>query len=181
MSVVATNTKFDIEADEKAIQMMVYIPFGIYWGTAIVKQGVRLSTWLRGQAAPDYIRLVDAKGLVTTAGGQPNPSAYQETNIPSDYVMAYHMLPPAVDPVDYDPSEPNRIMAPVTMSIGTFICKGQIRMSTLITLDKFLNFTHEEFTPVYTAEIYCPIMSSLGTLKVPYLQVRKNHTIFSLS
>jgi hypothetical protein len=174
------TAKFDIADDEKATQMMVYITQGIYWGTVITKQGVRLSTWLRGQAAPDYMRLLDTKGLITTAGGQPKPVAFKETNIPAEYILAYHMLPPAQDPVDYDVTEPNRSMIPVTMGIGTFFCNGFLRISTISTLAKFLDATKEVFTSVYDAEINCPIMPSLGTLKIPYLQVRKNNTIFCL-
>ncbi len=174
------TAKFNLTEDEKATQMMVYITHGIFWGIVVTKQGVRLSTWLRGQAAPDYIRLLDAKGLITTAGGQPKPLAYKETSIPAEYILAYHMLPPSQDPIDYDPTEPNRSMVPVTMGIGTFICNGSLRISNISTLAKFLDATKEIYTSVYDAEINCPIMPSLGTLKIPYLQVRKNNTIFSL-
>ncbi len=173
--------KFGLEDDEKAVQLMVYVQHGIYWGTVIVKKLVRLNSWLRGVSAPDNVRILDAKGLITTAGGQPKPAAFLETNIPTEYINAYHILPPAQEDVDYDKSEPNRKMIPATLAIGTFLCKCQLRIATLQTLDKFLDVTHEEFLSAYNAEIFCPVMPSLGVLKVPMLQVRRSTTISAIS
>ena len=172
---------FSTAEDEKAVQMMFYVPYGIFWGTVITKKVVRLSTWLRGVSAPDNIRILDAKGLITTAGGQPKPNVFLETNIPTQYINAYHILPPAQESADYDESEPNRKMVPATLAIGTFLCRCQLRIASVQTLDKFLDVTHEEFISAYNAEIFCPVMPSLGTLKTPLLQVRRSNTISSIS
>lgn len=173
--------KFGLADDEKAVQMMFHVPFGIYWGTIITKKVVRLSSWLRGISAPDNVHILDAKGLITTGGGQPKPNSFVEANIPTQFINAYHILPPAKENVDYDESEPNRKMIPVTLAIGTFLCKCHFRIATIQTLDKFLDVTHEEFISAYNAEIFCPVMPSLGTLKTPLLQVRRNSTISSIS
>lgn len=173
--------KFGLAEDEKAVQMMFYVASGIFWGTVTTKKVVRLSTWLRGVSAPDNVRILNAKGLITTAGGQPKPNAFLETNIPTQFIDAYHILPPAQESVDYDESEPNRKMIPVTLAIGTFLCRCQLRIASVQTLDKFLDVTHEEFISAYNAEIFCPVMPSLGTLKTSLLQVRRGNTISSIS
>jgi len=173
--------KFNLAEDEKAVQMMVYVQYGIYWGTVITKKLIRLSTWLRGVSAPDNVHILDAKGLITTAGGQPKPAAFLEINIPTEYINAYHILPPAHEDIDYDESEPNRKMIPAILAIGTFLCRCQLRIASIQTMDKFLEVTHEEFLSAYDAEIFCQVMPSLGTLKVPMLQVRRSTTISSIS
>ncbi|MEL7644336.1 MAG: hypothetical protein AAGU25_09540, partial [bacterium] len=116
-----------------------------------------------------------------TAGGQPKPAAFLETNIPTEYINAYHILPPAHEGIDYDESESNRKMIPAILAIGTFLCRCQLRIASIQTMDKFMEVTHEEFLSAYDAEIFCPVMPSLGTLKVPMLQVRRSTTISSIS
>ena len=174
-------SKYNLAEDDKAVQLMVYVSYGIFWGTVVTKNRVRLSTWLRGQAAPDNIRLMDSKSIITTAGGQPITTNFTETIIPVGMVNAYHILPPVQEPMDFDPSEPNRKFIPAVLTMGTFLCKCKVRISTLQTLDGFIEVTHEDFTTVYDAVISCPVMPSLGNLNIPLMQVRKNGTVFSLS
>lgn len=173
-------SRYNLAEDEKAVQLMAYLSYGIFWGTVVTKNRVRLSTWLRGQAAPDNIRLMDSKSIITTAGGQPITTNFAESIIPVELVNAYHILPPMQEPMDFDPSEPNRKIIPAVLTMGTFLCKCKVRIATMQTLDRFIEVTHEDFTSVYDADISCPIMPSLGNLKIPLMQVRKNVTVFSL-
>ncbi len=88
-------TKYNLGEDDKAVQLMVYVSYGIFWGIVVTKERVRLSTWLRGQAAPDNIRLLDSKSIITTAGGQPITTSFAESIIPAGLVKCLSHSPPS--------------------------------------------------------------------------------------
>ena len=106
------------------------------------------------------------------------PAAFRELIVPLATVGAYHLIPPASDPLDYDPTEPNRIMMPVVILLGSTKIIGKMRMTQQSNLQKYLNVTHELFSSVYDAVITNTVLPSLGTLRIPYLQVRQEMCIF---
>ena len=90
------------------------------------------------------------------------------------------MLPPAQDPPDYDPTEPNRYMNPTTVLIGTFRLDGHTRLSTVTKLGKYLEVTTETFTSLYDVDVRCTVMPALGVMKVPFALVRQSESTFCL-
>lgn len=164
--------------DEKNVPLMLYTPNAMIWGEVIVKQAIRASTWLRTNAAPDKILVNNAKFLLTTTANAMQPAAFRELIVPLATVGAYHLIPPASDPLDYDPTEPNRIMMPVVILLGSTKIIGKMRMTQQSNLQKYLNVTHELFSSVYDAVITNTVLPSLGTLRIPYLQVRQEMCIF---
>ena len=164
--------------DEKNVPLMLYTPNAMIWGEVIVKQAIRASTWLRTNAAPDKILVNNAKFLLTTTSNAMQPAAFRELIVPLATVGAYHLIPPASDPFDYDPTEPNRIMMPVVILLGSTKIIGKMRMTQQSNLQKYLNVTHELFSSVYDAVITNTVLPSLGTLRIPYLQVRQEMCIF---
>jgi hypothetical protein len=100
-------------------------------------------------------------------------------HIATHQIEAFHLLPPASEPLDYDPTEPNRRMQPVTALLGSFRMDGSLRLSTQSNLTKFLDIARETFTPLYDSQVSNPHIPSIGTLSVPYLLVRMDSCVFT--
>lgn len=169
---------YQVEADEKATPVMVYTPNHLAWGEVITKELIRLSTWLRTQAAPQYIFLHKAQ-MMYAGGGSPAPISVAELHIPITQVLAFHMLPPHQDPVDYDPNEPNRKMVPVSTMVGAFRFDGLLRMSTQSSLYTFLEVIKEVYTSLYDVKVYQPQRPSMTPLHIPFTLVRRDTALFS--
>jgi hypothetical protein len=166
-------------ADEKTAPIMVYTATSLYWGEGVVKQQIRMSTWLRTQAAPDFVPVYNVKVIVPAAAGTPRPVFLPEVHIPTKTVLAFHLQPPEQDPLDYDPNEPNRRMDPVTIMAGTFRIDGLMRMANISTMQKYLEVTREAYTTIYEAQISNLVMPSLGIMKVPLVIVRQMDVTFA--
>jgi len=171
---------YPISADEKIAQVMIYTPSMLYWGDIIVKQMIRVSTWLRTNTVPDRICLLNAKGLVTTAGSSVRPVNYPELHVSVTQIQAFHLIPPAKDPPDYDQTEPNRKMEAVNSLVGSFVIKGLIRISANVDLKKYLEVTRESFTAIYDAEISNLLIPSMGIITVPFVLVRQETAVFTI-
>lgn len=165
---------YPVGVDDKIVPIMVYSPYGICWGDVIIKERVRASTWLRTNAAPDNLSIYHARYLITTSPEcSLKPMTFQVLHVPVEQVLAFHIIPPAADPLDYDPSEPNRKMDPVAVLVNTFIMEGFLRLSSLATIGTYLDVNHETFTPLYNAEIRCLLLPALGKVRVPYVLIRQ--------
>ncbi len=163
---------------EKVAAVMAYTHNQLIWGEVVVKEIVRVSTWLRTNSAPDDVCIYNAR-ILFTSGGSVKPLFMREAHLAAKSILAFHLVPPAKDPVDYDPSEPNRRMEPVSAIVSNFKVDGFLRMSTQATLAKYLEISKENFTSVYDAEITSPLLPSLGIIKTAYLLVRQANTIYT--
>lgn len=170
---------YSLAGDEKAAQVMAYTSAGLFWGEVVVKAQIRVSTWLRTNLAPDTLCFYNARAILVAANTTPNPLAFRELHLPTNEVLAFHLLPPAKDPLDYDPSEPNRQMVAITALFGLFRLDGLMRMSTRSSLAKYLDVTRENFTALYEAQISCPVMPDLKVLQTPYVLVRQVSSSFA--
>lgn len=168
-----------IAPDEKSAQVMVYTSSSLYWGDVILKSVIRVSTWLRTNAVPDHISLYNARALYTGAGAVPRPLVYKELHIPVSQTLAFHLVPPASDPVDFDPTEPNRIMEPVSVLFGAYSVKGFLRISATSSIRKFLEVTRESFSALYDAEITCLSLPTMGAVSVPFILFRQETATFT--
>jgi hypothetical protein len=168
-----------MEPDEKSASVMVYTATGLSWGEVVVKEQIRVSTWLRTNASPDIVCLYNAKTITTTNNAPPKPLQFSELHIMNQQVVAFHLMPPAKDPLDFDPNEPNRRMDPITVMVGTFRIDGLMRIAVKSNLSKYLEVTRENFAAIYDAEITCPVMPSLGVMRVPYVIVRMSSSMFA--
>jgi hypothetical protein len=164
--------------DEKVTPVAVYTMAGLAVGKLITKEQVRVSTWLRTDMAPEYLSLHQTR-LLSLAGGASQSLTFSEFHVPTSQVMAFHLLPPASDPLDYDPNEPHRKMEPVTVTLGFFRFDGFMRMSTYANLGKYLEVTKETFTPFYEVTISNLAMPSLDVVRVPYTLIRQDTALFA--
>jgi hypothetical protein len=177
----ANPAPYSLGLDDKVAPVMVYTALGLIWGEVIVKKQIRVSTWLRTNAAPDDICIYNAKVLITTTPvNPPRPMMFPEIHVANPQILALHLLPPEKDPLDYDPTEPNRVMTPITAVVGTFRFDALMRMAAISNLKKYLEVTRENFTALYEADIYNPTVPALGTMHVPFVLVRQSTTMFAL-
>lgn len=158
--------------------IMVYTQSSLARGTIQTLPAIRVTTWLRTQAAPEFLRLMKANVVTTGVGGMQNLS-FDELVIPVSQVIAYHIQPPASDPVDYDPSEPNRKLEPVTLMIGNFRFNGHLRMATQSFLFKYLETSREVWTSLYDVDINNTGLPSMGTLHVNIVLIRATGTFLA--
>ena len=52
-------------------------------------------------------------------------------------------------------------------------------MAVSSNLDKYIDVTREEFTPLYNVEISNTSNPAMGVIRVPYIIVRKERTVFA--
>lgn len=167
------NSLIEIEPDQKINSIMVYTQDCLFWGKVVVKEQIRVSTWLRTNAAPERVTLFDAGTIFLTCNSDPKPHKLPEIFVPTEQIIGYHLIPPEHDSIDYDPTEPNRVMKDVTVMLNKFLIIAKIRMSAKTSLAKHLELARENYFSLYDAEIKCPSMPSIGIVRVPYFMAKR--------
>jgi hypothetical protein len=179
MALTAKLPPYRLAADEKMNQVMVYTANSLLWGDLVVKSIIRVSTWLRTSAVPDWVTLYNASQLNTNQGGNVKPISFAEMHVPVPQIIAFHLIPPAQDPIDFDPTELNRRMEPVNAIYSSFVVKANMRISANASLKKFIELNREPFGALYDAEVTSLSLQNFGVVKIPYILVRQTQTIFT--
>lgn len=172
MSDIPNAKPYLLDPEEKSSQVMIYTNSSLCWGEVVTKELIRVSTWLRTNAAPDNILLWNARVLLAQSNAAIKPSQFTELHIPTNQVIAFHLIPPAKDPLDYDPRDGMRKLESVTALVGPFRFDGNILIAEKANLTKYIEVSKETFTSLYEAEISYPMMTGMGKLKVPFLMFR---------
>lgn len=180
MTETSQTPPYTLEMDDKVAQVMAYSANGLYWGEVVVKTLIRVSTWLRTNSAPERVCIYNAKMMNTTSGMKMQPMHFTELYIATSQVNIFHLLPPAKDPLDYDPSEPNRRMQPISILISNFRIDGLMRLAASTTVAKALEVSREGFISIYDAQISSPINPSFGKISTPYVLVRREIGVFTI-
>ena len=106
------------------------------------------------------------------------PISYARTLLHTDLINIFHPTPPSDDPLDYDPAEPNIRMEEITIETGVFRIKGKIRFGIRQDVYKYFRNTSERFTSIYDADIYSPSIPKIGVMRVPFVLVRKDQSLY---
>jgi hypothetical protein len=169
-----------LRPDEKTTPVMLYTQDALVRGDAVTKQSVlRVNIWLRTDGAPKYVHLLKPQVLVF--GGSPvKPLSYAELYFPTSQVIGFHTLPPTDEPLDYDPDEANRMMQEVDALVGTFVMKGNIRISTHTELGTSLEVARVAWMSIYDTAITNPYLPQMPVLQVPMVLVNPNHVAFGV-
>ena len=167
-----------LRPDEKTAPAMLYSKHGVARGEVVVKQNVpRVNIWLRTDGAPRYIHIL--KPQVLLFGGSPVKAlSYSELYFPTSEVIAFHTLPPTDEPLDYDPEEANRKMEPVDLLVGTFVMKGNIRISAQTEVDNSLEMARVSWMSVYDVWITNPYLPQMPALQAAMVLVNPIHIAF---
>jgi hypothetical protein len=171
---------YSLASDEKASGVMVYTQNMLIRGDAITKQNNRVSVWLRTEGAPEYFHILRPQ-IVNLAGHTPRTLSFAEMHFPTSQVIGFHLTPPAQDPMDYDETEKNRSMQPVSVLVGTFIFNGAIRISTLVDLGTSITSSRSVWMSIYNVKISNPLLPQMGEMQVPMLVVRPGQVGFALN
>jgi hypothetical protein len=165
--------------DEKSTQVMVYTQNTLVRGEVVTRQGVRVSTWLRTQGVPEFIHLFKAT-VLHFGSGVVKALTYKEIFVPVSTVVAFHLTPPAKDPLDYDESEKNRVMVPVTYLPGPFHLKGYLRISNQGDLSTSIELAHSTWMSIYNVDVASPSMPQMQPIHVPFILVNPKHVSLAL-
>lgn len=161
---------YTLAADEKVTTVMLYTNNSLVRGELVTKDSARVSIWLRMQGQVHYVHI--HKAQVLNFGGPLTKSiAYDEIYVPITQIMAFHMVPPAEEPLDYDPSEPNRAMHDVLISLGNFSAKGKVRISTHADFATSIEVAHAGWLSVYDAEITTLFVPQFPAFQAPMMLV----------
>ena len=170
---------YTLSPDEKTALVMIYTHNSLLRGEAVVKESIRVSTWLRTDGAPEYIHLLKPQ-VLTIAANAVKTQTFDEMYFPTALAIAFHLVPPAHDPPDYDPTEANRIMQPVTLMVGAFTFRGKVRISAKTDLGSSIATSRVAWMSVYEVNISSPVLPQMGVLQVPMVIVRPLHVSFAL-
>jgi hypothetical protein len=170
---------YSLASDEKKALVMAYTPSMLLRGEAIAKESVRYSIWMRTDGAPEYIHFLNVQ-VLNSVGGQVRPIAYEEMYFPTAQMICFHLVPPAADPMDYDPTEANRVMVPVTLTVGAFIMKGKVRISSQINFGISLSTSRIQWMSIYDVDISSPSLPQMGHFAVPMLILRPSQVLFGM-
>lgn len=152
---------YKLAPDEKTALVMIYTQTAMLRCEAVVRSALtRVSTWLRTQGAPEYLHLVNVQ-MVVFSVSPVKPCQYAEFYLPIQQVIAFHLAPPAADPLDYDQHEINRIMQPVMLHVGTFVFKGIVRIAGNSTVGGQLEAAHSPWISIYDIAVSNPNMPTL--------------------
>jgi len=168
----------ELAYDEKTAMVMVYTQNILARGEVIAKENARVSIWLRTQGVPNYIHLHKPQ-VISFLGAAPKTSSLSELFIPTVQVVGFHLAPPAEDPLDYDPSEANRMMQSLDVMVGSFLIKGKIRVSTQADVATSLDVMRASWMSIYDAEIGNPYMPQFN-VQVPMLLVNPSLVNFGV-
>jgi hypothetical protein len=159
-----------LPSDEKNTLVMIYTHNMLVRGEVVTMQGVRVSTWLRTQGVPEYIHLFKAS-VLHFGSGVVKALTYSEVYVPVTTVIAFHLVPPVSELLDYSADEENRIMVPVTALPGTFQFKGYFRIATKATLSNSIELAHSDWSSIYNVDVTNPSMPQMQPIHVPMILI----------
>ena len=156
--------------DEKSTMVMTYTHNMLVRGEVVTKQNVRVSTWLRTQGVPEYIHLFKPT-VLHFGSGVVKALTYAEVFVPVSTVIAFHLVPPVTESLDYAADETNRIMVPVTALPGTFLFKGFFRIAALGTLSNSIELAHSDWSSIYNVDVTNTSMPQMQPIHVPMILI----------
>lgn len=169
-----------IADDDKLTQVMIYTHSSIIWGQAISKQAIRVNSWLYSEMAPTYIKLYNAQLLMIDGSNSQVPHKHSVMHIQTSGIIAFHLMPPFIEGVDYDRDEPNRKLVPTSAYITYFRFDGFFRMAEMTSIDNFLGATKGEYISIYDITMTCPLIPSIKGIKAPMALLRQSGVTFTV-
>ena len=143
----------------------------------MTRETVRVSIWPRSQGVPNLIHILNPSVLLLNSN-TPKLLSYSEIFVPTANLVGFHMALPKDEPLDYDPSEKNRFLSPISLIMGSFIVKGHIRIASSASLSTSLEVMYHGWLSIYDAEITNPMMPNTQPMQVKLLLVKPSEVSF---
>jgi hypothetical protein len=171
---------YTLTSEEKSTPVMVYTQSLLIRGDVVTKSHIRVSVWLRTEGAPEYLHMLNPQVIFLNASPA-RAFTFKEIYWPTSQVIAFHLTPPAKDTMDYDETEKNRIMQPLSILVGTFIMNAALRVSTQVDIGtNITSNTRVTWLSLYDAKVSNPNLPQMGELPVPMLLTRPSQIGFGL-
>ena len=158
----------NLSPDEKSTLVMAYTHNMLVRGEVVTRLGVRVSTWLRTQGVPEYLHIFKPTVLIF-GSGVVKALTYAEVFVPVSTVIAFHVVPPTDEALDYPADETNRIMVPVTALPGSFQFKGFFRIAGKASLSNSIELAHSDWSSIYDVDVTSPSMPQMQPIHVPMI------------
>jgi hypothetical protein len=172
---------YTLRPDEKTTPVMLYTKDAVIQGKVVTKEIIhRVNIWLRTDGVPKYMHLLDTH-VVVLNGGASKTLSYPEIFFPTGELIAFHLLPPSEEPLDYDPGEANRMMVDLDVLVGTFVMKGKIRISTQTETGVSLEMARVSWMSLYDVVVTNPHLPQMPPLRSPMALVSPSHVAFGLA
>ena len=181
MTVSTENLSSAIVDDEKSTPVMVYTSNRLSWGDLVTKQSILPERILIGVSIPDFITLCNAQTSICRGSTLSKPNKFTKLHIPYQEIIGYHLMPPHVAQLDYDLTEQNRVMAPVTIQVGNFDFQAKFRISTQTSIKTMLDVTKSDFISVYDVVISHPGNPNMKSIQVNFALVSRMSVTFGES
>lgn len=169
---------YELKDNEKITPVMIYTDDALYHGKLITRKMVRVNIFLRTEGAPTYIHLHEAQ--VISPGSTTRTKKLDEIFVPLKAITCFHTAPDVEIELDYEPSEENRRMMPVTAILNSFFLDCTTRLSTQTELSSALEVTRMEWLSLYDAKITNPYLPQLN-IQVPMLIARPEKIVLGLT
>lgn len=160
---------YTLGPEEKTTTVIAYTPNMLVRGDLVSMQSTRVGIWLRTDSAPAYLHMLKPQILVF-GGGAPKSLSYPEILLPVSEMIGFHMVPPASEPPDYDPNEPNRTLDPTTILMATFVMKGKLRKAAQTTIPKAIELARSVWMSFYEVDISNPNLPQMN-MTVPMMLI----------
>jgi hypothetical protein len=170
---------FQLAADEKATTVMVYSRNKLVHGDLVTRKTVKVSALPRMQAFANYLHILNSQ-IWLFGGGEPCVVKYPEYFFPMDRMIGLHIAPPNSDVPDFTAGLANRTMQDISMILGVFVVKGQIRVSTQVPLAGNLELAYKNWLSVYEADVSCPFLAKMPVIHVPLILVKPAEASFGI-
>ncbi|MFC1936180.1 hypothetical protein ACFLYP_00790 [Chloroflexota bacterium] len=174
------NINFQLEADDKLTPVMIYTLEALSWGQMVTKESMMATRVLTSGTVPDYISLYDAQRMSVFGGKPAKPDHFEELHIPVPTIKAFHLMPPAEEPLDYDDSVPNRIMAPLKIYFGAYMCMALVRISNQATVKKHLDIAKAQYLSIYDAKFCIPSTPQMKPIEAPMALVQRDSVLAAI-
>ena len=161
---------YTLAADEKATTVLLYTENALIRGELVTKQSARVNIWLRMQVEVNYLHVHNPQ-ILAFGGPLTKSMINDEIYCPISQIYGFHLAPPANEALDYDDSEPNRVMKDVNLMLGNFNVKGKLRISTHSEFAKAIEVAHAGWLSVYDAEVMPLFVPSFPSMQAPVMLV----------
>jgi len=165
--------------EDKVTPLMLYTSYGMVRAELVTKQNVRVNIWLRTDNAPRYLHLIKAQ-VVLVGGSAIKTLSYSDVFLPAETIIAYHLLPPGTEPMDYEETEVNRRMQPATALLNSFLFKGELRISTQSDFGTTIEVARTSWLSFYNVDVSNSYLPQLA-LRAPMMLINPTRVTFALA
>ena len=153
METTEENAQPFVGVEKAETPMMLYTAQGLVWGKLPHSSAIQPSRILLGVTIPEYMALNEAQAMFMEPNFITKPIKHPRFLVPSSTILGYHLMPPLKDALDYDPTEPNRKLEPITLYMSALKISGSIRMSEVTDAKTTLEVMKADFMTLYDVEV----------------------------